>query len=388
MQTDHLQAPGSWLLAPGSWLLLILGWWAFAFYLTSARNDQAKASSSSFGQSVILRHTVKQALEGDMPLMKELMSNWEKDAHFLIQSGVPGIQLMPEVRRPNPIAVIADDAGNEIALTPPMDRFLPQTYLAATVLLALVSPEHIVAIPKGMRDFPYIYPPLLLDQIPLDIDRYNSETLYQLRPDVAFVAHYSHPATLDALKSQGVPLFMITHVDTIPEILNAISRIGYLANQQEKTEHLLAFVEAAMRSIDNQLRALAWKTSSSQRIAFLHYSNRFSMPTAKNLSGQLLQRINRQVPALAVPVHDSLTEWKVPLTHEGIACLNPQGLILSCMLSGQDQLPQIPSEAIHSLPTEKIVFIDEMIQQSLSQHIVLAYLDIFHALEKLHVDLK
>ncbi len=40
----------------------------------------------------------------------------------------------------------------------------------------------------------------LTNRIPLNIDRYNSEKLYMANPQVAFVAHYSHPSVLQALR--------------------------------------------------------------------------------------------------------------------------------------------------------------------------------------------
>jgi iron complex transport system substrate-binding protein len=317
--------------------------------------------------------------------MQSLMAAWEKDAHILIQLGLPNIKTMPQRAACNLVSVsdLTDDEGNQITLDKPLNQFLPQTYLAATVLLAVVPPEQIVAIPKGMRDLPHIYPPLLLDQISLDIDRYNSEMIYQAHPDVAFVAHYSHPATRDALKNQGIPLCMIKNVNTLPDILKAIRLIGYIANQKEKTDLLLTFVKAAMYAIDNRLRALTWQVDPiilKQKFLFVHYSIRFALPTTKSMTGQLLQRVNEQTKLFFIPVSDSMTEWKIPVTHETIVCENPKGLIVSYMFHDQKKPPQISLEGMDSLHENGIVFVDEMIQQSLTQHIALAYFDIFHSL--------
>lgn len=368
---------------------IIISWWILAFRSPSPSFSATPPTSFTTDfplldqLSPLKREALHQALLGDISLMRSLMISWDEDAQFLIQSGVLGIQSIPQPRKPLTISHVTDDDGNQINLDNPLQRFLPQTYLASTVLLALVPPEQIVAIPRGIRDLPQLYPTALLKQIPLDIDRYNSERLYQASPDLAFVAHYSHPATLEALKAQGISLFLIKNVDTLSDILNAISRIGYLADQKEKTEILLAFVEAAMRSIDNRLRAMTCQWDSNipqQKILYLHYSSRFAMPTTKNMTGQLLQRIIAQAPIFAIPVIESTTEWKIPLTHEGILHENPEGLIISCLLP--EQPPKTSWEGIAT--QSKVTFIDEMVQQSLTQQIALAYFDIFQSLHTMY----
>lgn len=365
--------------------LVIVTWWALAFPFGSNSSSPIKHKTSPFTLSSIVlgklsrleRDTLHKALGGDFTLMQSLMMAWEKDAKLLIQLGVPNIKTMPQLSQSSIVSSEVIPLGNP-------SRFLPQTYLAATVLLALVPPEQIVAIPRGMRDLPHIYPSLLLDQIPLDIDRYNSERLYQAHPDVAFVAPYSHPATVDALKNQGIPLCMIKDVNALPDILRAISFIGSLINQREKTDLLLTFVEATMYAIDNRLRALTWQIDpaiSQQKVLFVHYSNRFALPTIKSMTGQLLQRVNEQTSSFfSLPVSNSITEWKIPLTHEAIVCENPDALIVSYMLHDQKQPPQISLDGMTSLRENGVIFIDEMIQQSLTQHVALAYFDIFHSL--------
>ncbi len=360
--------------------LSILGWWAVAFHdhssVTPTATTEPLSSPLIDTLSPLRRESLHEALGGDVALMRELMAAWEHDAQLLIARGVPGIQHMPQPKIVAHPMHITDDDGHSINLASPLQRFLPQTYLASTVLLALVPPEQIVAIPIGLRDLPHIYPSALLDKIPLNIDRYNSEILYQAHPDLAFVAHYSHPTTLDALRSQGIPLFMINKIDTLPDILSAISRIGYLTHKPEETELLLAFVEAVMRSIDNRLHAMTWEIAAEappQKVLFLHYSDRFSLPTTKNMTGQLIQRINQQTTLFLIPVIESTSNWKVPITQEAIALEHPNALILSTMDGNHTSLPP-------GLHHHRVAFVDEMIQQSLTQHVALAYFDIYNSL--------
>lgn len=329
--------------------------------------------------SPLKRETLFQALWGDFDLMTKLLSDWESDAEFLMKHQVPGIKRMPKPSLQPKLTQIVDDANNTIDLTMPKKRFLPQTYLASTVLLALLPPEQIVALPKGLRDLSHMYPDSLISKIPLDIDRYNSEILYQLHPEVAFVAHYSHPATIEALKSQGIPLFFIRNVDTLSDVLDAIVKIGYVADRSAEAALMAAFMEGAMNAIDNRLRALARsqpKPFSTQKVLFLHYLGQFSLPTTKNFTGQLLKRLNEQTSLFAIRIEESDSEWRIPVSWETIVQHHPDSIIIS----GTNE-----EEVRKRLVGEHIAYVDEMVQQSLTQHIVLAYYDLFHALSFLFV---
>jgi iron complex transport system substrate-binding protein len=56
-------------------------------------------------------------------------------------------------------------------------KFLPQTYVSASFLMAFVPSSQIVAIPKGLRKLTQIYPHSVMELIPYDIDRYHTEIL-------------------------------------------------------------------------------------------------------------------------------------------------------------------------------------------------------------------
>src|SRR5690606_7206820 len=82
--------------------------------------------------------------------------------------------------------IIFDDEGIPFQPSTTQQIFLPQTFVSASFLLALASPQEIAALPKGMRAQTHLYPKVLTDQIPLDTGRTNSEQLYRLHPGTAF----------------------------------------------------------------------------------------------------------------------------------------------------------------------------------------------------------
>ncbi len=126
------------------------------------------------------REGLHQALAGQVPLMLQFIDQWEQDAQFLAQKGIAGIQHLsaenylqahilgrllddssPETLRHLNCRMhldqMQDDSGRIVPIRDTFQRFLPQTYVAASFLLAIAKPEEIIALPKGVRRLPQLY---------------------------------------------------------------------------------------------------------------------------------------------------------------------------------------------------------------------------------------
>ncbi len=406
----------------GITVLAILGWWYLAFSQTSSPQSDAQSDislrktskDSSYSNLVQLlsplrRDTLHKALAGDRRLMRKMIIEWDVDAHIMEAHGIisakrlsrnsytKALLLARQLEKTSDdqlislnnsarYKIIVDDTNATLNLNKPFHRFLPETYVSASFLLALADPKQIVAIPQGLREQTQLFPTHLTKQIPLDVDRHNSEKLYMARPDVAFVAHYSHPSTLQALQNQGVPLFTLKNINSISEIMDALIRIGHVINKPLEAELLKLFMEAAMIAIDNRMLSLNLcfqELKAEPRILFLNHYAQFYAPTHKTITSQLLQRTH--VPDLIgkviKPAYQS--DWMIPIPQEMLMHLNPDWIIVSTQ-NVEATKKQINSESIfHSLTAKKndcIFYVDEVVQQSPSQYIVLAYYDIFQAL--------
>lgn len=397
---------------------IILGWWLIAF--KPAIKDEIGRTENSFGLqeapfpplfkslSPLRRETLQAGLAGDISLMMKLIADWDLDAQILetqglakakrlsrsdyIRSQVLGRQLknasareLQELSDLFQSKAVRDDNGQEIGIDPPFQRFLPQTYVAASFLLALADPAQIVAIPRGLRDQVHIYPNALTKQIPLDIDRHNAEKLYAAKPQLAFVAHYSHPSTIQALRSQGIQLFTLKNIETIPEISDALIRVGHVINRPLEAELLKLFIEASMLAIDNRLLALNLQFSEQQqtspRLLFLNYHTQYSAPTDKTLTGQLLNRIGIQDLMSKIAVRKK--GWTIQLEQEQIINLNPDCLIIAATNNESLKKQILEDPAFKQLPAfqnKRVFFVDQFVQESPCQYIVLAYYDIYEAL--------
>lgn len=392
-------------------ILLITCWWSLAFRhnaksdgSVAQQNDASRYSISSI--TLIKRDQLKTALAGDVEMMTTLIADWDIEAQLLqqmksdtyarissenfLRSQIIGrhLRLAKEThkgREPTQMESYLIHTAAE------KKRYLPQTYAAASLLLALTDPEEIVALPEMMRSQTQLFPKELTAQIPLDVNRYNSEKLFLMAPTIAFVANYSQPTTIQAFKDQGIVLYTLGNLNTIMEVSKEIRKIGNIIERPQKAELLTIFIEAAMCAIDNQLKVLTEKIMEKQneipRVLFLNHFQHFSVPSPTSLTGQLLERIalfdiTLEYAAKSAPAD----KWVVPIGKEQIVNLNPDCIIIVTE-ERQAIEEEIRKEAtlkdVVAVKNNKIFFLDDAIQLSPTQYTVLAYQDLIEALARL-----
>lgn len=388
--------------------LTILGWWYFAFLTSTSPQPHTTTKISQNNTppftslTPLKRELLQKALAGDIALMTRLIADWDVDAQILELAGQASVkridryaylrsQLLgrhlvdgnPEqikaLRSQARLQCIYDDIGVPLQLTNKPQRFLPQTYVAASFLLALADAEQIVALPKGLRSHIHLFPDSLTKNIPVDLDQFNTESLYLAHPEVAFVAHYSHPLLVDTLKNQGTQLFTIKKIDTVPEIRDALMRVGQIIDRSLEAEMLALFIDSAMLAIDNRLVALQ-ANREPINLLFVNYHSQYSVPAMHTLTGQLLQRMG-VTPLLASA--KSAREWNTPIDQESIVKANPDYLIIATRQRDKlmAHINNDPAFAtLSALQKQRISLVDDVVQEFPAQYIVLAYYDLYHAL--------
>lgn len=399
-------------------LLFIVGWWALAFkkdpeIYPITQHSPATSNRSTLDTAItsIDRHLLHQALAGDSQLMARLIADWDIDAQILNSKGFHGVKRIDHtdflhsqslirilqnedsVKRSTALLTeqnqyVMDDSGNRIHLQKNYKKFLPQTYAAASFLLSLVPTDQIVALPRSLRDQTQLYPTTLTNQIPLDIDRHNAEKLFLARPEIAFVAHYSHPATIQALHNQGVTLYTMKNLTTLPDISEELIHIGNITNKPLHAELLKIFIDAAICAIDNQQAVLINHFEQSQtqlpRVLVVNYHQTFSVPTTKTLTGQILSRMEALDISLKYTLDsEHADDWMVPIDKERLLNLNPDFLIIATENEQAIRKEIQKDKALQELAAvrhNRLFFVDESIQHSPSQYVVLAYHDLIQAL--------
>ena len=269
---------------------------------------------------------------------------------------------------------------------------MPQTYAAASFLLALAPANEIVALPGRLRGQEHLYPRALTDQIPLDIERYNAEKLFRAHPEIAFVAHFSHPATIETLANQGVILYTMKNPASLQDISHELMHIGNIISRPLEAELLSLFIDAAMLALDNRLQILTKEFDAADikppRLLFLNYHQNFSIPTKKTLTGQLLKRIGAWDISLPYSeANEQSHEWMMmPIDKERLINLDPECLVIAAenpQAVEREIRQDIALKQLSAVRNNRLYFVDESIHHSPSQYIVLAYYDIIQALKQL-----
>lgn len=383
-------------------VLFIICWWAIAFVIsphcsveitpTLPTNEPLLPDNHL---SELQRHELLQALQGDAALMMRLITRWEKEADRLIEKGYNGIVRLSREKyrqahllsqsdlteRPRLYSsTMVDDGGRPLHLSASRKHFLPHTYASAAILMALLEPEQIVALPLGIRHQSHLYPQHIMDKIPFDTEGYDAEKIYLLKPDVAFIAYYSQPATVEALKNQGVALFELNTIQTPEEIIKAIQRIGEAVGRPWKGELLAIFTEALFYTIDNRMKTLP---SPPQRTLYLNYFTHLSTPSPHTITAQLLKRlgVNLEFEELG----KQFTGWSIPLDQEALLVFDPECLIVASCCEPMIRTSILAHSAfrqIKAIQRGNVHVVDHDAQQSPSQYIALAYFDLFQALAR------
>lgn len=392
----------------------IMGWWALAFhplsspprFLIETPQTLALKTSVLFEElSSLQRDDLKRALGGHFPSMLKLIHQWDQDALLLTNRGVLGIQRLStesyfqahilshliqnssskalhQLNCKMKLRWMQDDSGRLLHIEDHFHSFLPQTYLAASFLLAIAPPNEIIALPKGLRQLKQLYPSHILDQIPLDLDHLQSEKLYLEKPDLAFVAPYSHPPALENLRNQNIELYSIKCVDKIEQIQEVLLKVGHASNHILEAQLLAIFMDACLFSIDNRLHMLQMNSHFSkipQHVLYLSYHQHYMLPTTKCLTGQLMARALKHCPHLngTIPHHEK--EWRIPFKQEQILQFTPDTIIISTHHQPQSIIDPALQQT-SAFKSKQIFYVDETIQESPTQYIVLAYFDLFQAL--------
>jgi len=376
------------LLLYGVLTLATLGWWFAAFHTSHkilnedfiAQNDGIYKSCEALDcLSPLHRHELHQALSGDFSLMQTLISAWDIDAQILQARGMLSVARLPQDRflRSQELGRRIYKGAGQVKNLREL-KFLPQTYVSASFLMAIVPSRQIVAIPKGLRKLTQIYSSAVMEQIPYDIDRYHTEILFQAHPDIAFVAHYSDPATVQTLQDQGIHLIFLKNIDSLEGIQEELKTTGNAAQAPLETELLSLFIEAALMNMDN--RVLVMKGKEIPKILCLDYFEQFALPTQKTLKGKLLLRLG-----INASLNTAVDAWSLPFTREELIAQNPAAMIISAPngSSLKEQILREPSlSQIDAIKNGRIYTVDEALQDSPSQYLVLAYYDLFRIMER------
>lgn len=351
---------------------IIFGWWLFVFYplqtdkipLPNLPPKITEPHISSWN-----RADLRDALLGDTSKIKSFLELWSEEQNLLAESGFtvsPG--LTNEERE---LAIQLCSAPEE---TSSQDNYFPQTFNAASYLLAILPGANICSIPEGLKHHPDLYPPSICHSIPFESNRYRAEKLSLANPRAAFVSSYSDPFTIEMLQRQGIETIALDGENSLEAITQSIQCVGQTCKRNEKATLLALFIKAAMNVLDNRAR---WILSQREGpAAIIYHQMTIQVPTTKSLTGHLLQRLGFDVPTSPIG-------WRLPLAEEKLLSEQPATLIVITDDPPASHNQLMLSSAIRELNAvkqQRLCYISNQMQHQSNQFIVFAYLDLVEAL--------
>lgn len=376
-------------------LTFVLGWWVLAFQDSFWKSDvhldlktlpiELASSSEPQKLSSLNRNLLITALQGNFPLMAKKILEWDVDASILEASGIKNIH------RLSPHLILRSHYLLRIIKTLPTLplkplKYLPQTYASAGFLLTLLHPESIAALPSGIRKNTQLYPLKLTSKIPFNLNRFETEKIYLMKPASAFVsAFYSDPVMIQSLQNQGISMVFTPAISTLTDIYDSLLLIGKNVGKSDEAELLSLFIESSLMAIENRLLAAKplkeWNQIKEMSF-YLCYNTHLHTPSPLTVTVDLLNRLD-------LSMTKKCEEYKgTSLTQEDLLRLNPEFLLISANDPSQIERLLIDYPALKSLEAirqNNIFWLDDTIQQSPTHHIILAYFDLVNALAHMRV---
>lgn len=399
-------------------------WWTIAFRyegipesVLQPFNTPSALNSPSFLQlSRLDREKLILGLSGDIPTIERFLLDWSIDRELLLKNDFPLLETCSQEERLRALSLcrllqslspdeatqleqseqwghIQDDRGVVFDLKQSVyNSYIAQTLTSASFLLSLLPPSQIAAIPKIMRVQKEDFFKEVLKEVPEDADRFHSEGIFKLRPDLAIVASHSHPANLESFKRQSIKIFYLNSPLTLEGISAALIKVGHLCRHPLKAELMAIFMKAALDAIDYRLLFTkhTLKVSRAPKILYLIKFSQFCVPSQTTLTAQLLNRagVGECTELLAPQMFEG---WSVPIRLEQITHLNPDGIVV-CGSETETLLQQLLAEkALWPLPcvaAGNCFPVDETTQSESSHFAVLAYFDICEAIKKTMVKME
>ncbi len=312
--------------------LFLVGWWWAAFHSYESSYWSAAEKESPYRGALFARERLLNALRGDWKEAKTLLAEWYLDSPqngSLFAEALALGQLIDQQRESD-------------------ERIFAQTYVAATILLAILGPEQIVAIPRGLREEVALFPKIVTNQISFDCENCGQEMLSAIKPSLAVVADYSNPSTLGSIEQLHIPSYRSNGLTSLESALYEIEAISSASNREREGRFLRLFVELALLRIDELTTTLL---GEGKRI-FLSKNMGLSLPPKESVTSDLLSRFGS-----FVELYDN------PMKLEELMAIDPCLVICSSFQ---------PSK----LPKLKTAWVDEAVQNSPTQFIALAYYDL------------
>ncbi|MEE9391696.1 MAG: ABC transporter substrate-binding protein [Planctomycetota bacterium] len=161
---------------------------------------------------------------------------------------------------------IEDSDGFRLTFHEPPSRVLPCNASIVDLLLLLIDPEKIVALPEQADTWSLVAEaPELFAKHPR-LSRYLAEPVIVHRPDLVIVSQFNTPDTNARLRDMDIPLLRLPIRNTFEDVIETLHTLSSIFRAEDRLVRALAKLEA-------RRAALAKRVAGDVAARVLFYSN-------------------------------------------------------------------------------------------------------------------
>ncbi len=143
---------------------------------------------------------------------------------------------------------LTDATGESLVIPTKPQRIVSQTLGTDEILLAICSPERVVALSDLAENADYSNVVEQARQVPGRTTQ-GAEQILQLNPDLIFVASYSRAETVNLLRASKAPVFRFANFDAIADIKSNIRTVGYATGCDDEAEKTIKQMDQELAAI-------------------------------------------------------------------------------------------------------------------------------------------
>lgn len=258
---------------------------------------------------------------------------------------------------------LRDALGESLMIQREPQRIVSQTLGTDEILLAVCSPERIVALSNLAEDGNYSNVVEQARQIPGRTTE-GPERILQLKPDLVFVASYSRAETVELLKASKAPVFRFANFDSIADIKSNIRTVGYATGNTAAAERII-------RQMDEDLAAIRARIPRSESPVRVMSYDQLGYTAGTNT---IFDDVARAAGAVNVSVEQGIKSF-AKISSEKILEWQPDFLITSANRGKEkivhDRLLEDPAVASSKAGRAgRIIVIDNRHFLTVSHHVV------------------
>lgn len=147
---------------------------------------------------------------------------------------------------------IKDATGESLVISAKPQRIVSQTLGTDEILLAICSPQQIVALSNFAEDPDVSNVVELAKQVQARTTK-GEEQILQLNPDLIFVASYTKAETVNLLKASKAPVFRFANFDSIEDIKTNIRTVGYATGCDTEADKVIERMDQELAAIKSRV---------------------------------------------------------------------------------------------------------------------------------------